>query len=114
MCLQGGSVSSSGCPADCNGGTKDLQMSENLIYYSREDGEDTDRTSCSTKELKDLNLNAQFRLCSHRSQRVLGERSANGGVGALRVGGQLLAQSRERHADPQRAKDQEECPGVAL
>lgn len=38
---QGGSGSSTSTAADSNGRPQDLQMSENLIYYSREEGKDT-------------------------------------------------------------------------
>eukprot|EP00064_Thunnus_orientalis_P009559 superscaffoldBa00001223_g9583 len=37
IAFQGGGGSSSSCAADSNGGPHDLQMSENLIYYSREE-----------------------------------------------------------------------------
>ncbi|XP_073331779.1 docking protein 1b [Pagrus major] len=37
IAFQGGSGSSTSTAADSNGGQKDLQMSENLIYYSREE-----------------------------------------------------------------------------
>ncbi|KAM9335326.1 docking protein 1b [Symphorus nematophorus] len=37
IAFQGGSGSSSSTAADANGGPQDLQMSENLIYYSREE-----------------------------------------------------------------------------
>lgn len=36
--LQGGGGTSDSTAADSDGGSKDLQMSENLIYYSREEG----------------------------------------------------------------------------
>lgn len=41
LCLcdqQGGSGSSTSGAVDSNGGPQDLQMAENLIYYSREEG----------------------------------------------------------------------------
>lgn len=37
IAFQGGGGSSNSTAADCNGGAQDLQMSENLIYYSREE-----------------------------------------------------------------------------
>ena len=40
VCLQHGGGSSSSTAADANG-AQDLQMSENLIYYSREEGKDS-------------------------------------------------------------------------
>ncbi len=44
VCPKGGSGSSS-TAADSNGGSQGLQMSENLIYYSREEGKDTKQSS---------------------------------------------------------------------
>lgn len=66
------------------------------------------RKYCSTRKHK------QKLLSCPCSERVLGERSAHRGVGALRADGQLLAESGKRHLNLEGPKYQEESFGVAL
>lgn len=113
VCLQpqgGGGSGGGNNTANSNGGPQELQMSENLIYYSREEGKDA-RESAQRHLAVDQ---GKILMSSPGSERVLGEHPAYRSVRALQLERQLLAEGGKGRLNLEGLQAQKEHPGVAL